>query len=747
MTFAAGFGRGPIDALREIEVGEKIAWSGAVCDDSPNYINSPDLFGGSEKEGGIQGGFLLLQGGEDQVLPGPTFASAPFVGGGVGWGETIKSASTGPVPSTTIPDIKQAMGGLSGEWRGFTAILFDGLVASMNPYLKEWRFRVWRSRKGWHNDQCWYPAKATIYLADGNVHAMNPAHIIYQCLTDPNWGKGEPTEMLDENSFTYAANLLCAEGLGLCIPWYRQEDVDSFIQVVADHIGAVIYQDRNTGRYTLRLLRDDYDPATIPHFDLDTGLLEIEEDDSGSSEGVNEVVITGFDPQTRQDFQVRAHGPVSRSIEFKGLATRELGARVAQRELRLLSVGLKKFRLKFDRRAWQLAPGSVCRISSAQNNISNMVVRIGEMSEGPSNGQRAITAKAMEDVFALPATTFTGTTENQWIKPFGDPEPAAAEILTELSYRDLYTAVGPGDLGSFDESDAAVGAMAIPTGGNSYLYDLATGIVGQSDAILTKNRSYSGSATLVSAIGPLDTAFTVEQPFDFDSDNIGQMLLLDDEHVELVAYDPETFTGTIARGCGDTIPAPHAPGARLWALDDDLSGDGQNYVAGESVRASVLPRSGGLVIDGTLVAELTIDLVGRHARPYPPADLKIDGVSVFEHVGEHPEPVFTWAHRDRVMQEDQLVSHTDPSIGPEPGTTYTFRIYTLAGVLLRTESGIAAATWTYTSAMQVADSVPSVVRVEVESARGTLASYQRYSFNVILNSGYGFGYGFNYGGA
>lgn len=741
MTFIAGIGRGPIDALRQIEVAEKIAWDEFACSDAVQRINEPDLFGGEGAEGGIQGGFRLLQGGPDQVLPPAA---------------TVTVGNKGPARSVTVPNVKEALGGLSGEFRGFTAIIFDGLLASMNPYLKEWRFRVWRSRAGWHNDECWYPAKATIWLADGNVHAMNPAHIIYQCLTDPDWGKAEPVEMIDENSFVYAANLLCSENFGLCIPWYRQEDVDSFIQVVCDHIGAIIYQDRTTGRYTLRLLRDDYDSETIPHFDLDSGLLEIEEDDSASSEAVNEVVVTGFDPQTRQDFQVRAQniaawhaqgGPISRPLEFKGLPTTELGLRVAQRELRLLSAGLKKFRLKFDRRAWQLTPGSVCRISSPRNNIANMVVRIGEMSEGASNGQRAIVAKVMEDVFSLPATTFTGAQENTWTPPITTPVPAPAERLVEMGYRDLYRALGPGDLGSLDETDAAIGTLAISPGAGSFLYDLATKATGEIDFAIEPSRDYTASAVLAAPIGPLDTAIEIEDPFELDASNVEQLFLLGEEQVQLTAYDPVTLTGTIVRGCGDTVPAEHEAGARLWSLDDDLVSDGRNYLAGETAIAKVLPRTSSSVLDESLAAELTVDLEGRHARPYPPADLKIDGVSVFAQSGEYPEPVFTWSHRDRVLQEDQVLGHTDPSIGPEPGTTYTFRIYKIDGTLLRTESGIDATTWTYTSVMQVADSAPSIVRIEVESARDSLASYQRYSFVVRLNSGWGYAYGFNYGGA
>jgi len=42
--------------------------------------------------------------------------------------------------------------------------------------------------------------------------AMNPAHIIYQCLTDTAWGMGYPTASIDDAAFTAAADALYAEG-------------------------------------------------------------------------------------------------------------------------------------------------------------------------------------------------------------------------------------------------------------------------------------------------------------------------------------------------------------------------------------------------------------------------------------------------------------------------------------------------------------------------------------------------------
>jgi hypothetical protein len=127
----------------------------------------------------------------------------------------------------------------------------------------------------------------------------------------------------------------------------------------------------------------------------------------------------------------------------------------------------------------------------------------------------------------------------------------------------------------------------------------------------------------------------------------------------------------------------------------------------------------------------------------------VDGTSIYL-LGTTvvPEPDLTWTHRDRLLQADVLVSHTEASVGPEAGTTYTARVFGSDGVtLLREEDLIAGTTWQYDATMQTADGSPGGVWMELESERDGLASYQAYRFFVVLNTGYGYGYGLNYGGA
>lgn len=46
MGLHMGLCRGPVDAIRQIRVGGKIAWTGSVTSNTTIRINQPNLFGG-----------------------------------------------------------------------------------------------------------------------------------------------------------------------------------------------------------------------------------------------------------------------------------------------------------------------------------------------------------------------------------------------------------------------------------------------------------------------------------------------------------------------------------------------------------------------------------------------------------------------------------------------------------------------------------------------------------------------------
>lgn len=739
MSIHMGLCRGPIDELVEIKVDDISAWQGSVTDDTDDgAIIQYDLFGGDDKEGGIYGGFSLLMG---KVTQNIAVRAVPVIEiGSAIWSGLFGYSFSGSA-HTSIPAL---LGGLVPSFRGVTTFFWRGQISANNPYPKAWKFRVRRTTAGWSDDAVWYPEKAAIWLSDSKIKAANPSHMIYECLTNPAWGRGLATATLDDPSFTSAANTLCDEGFGLCMRWARdQEAVEDFVRKILDHIGGALYTDRSTGLLTLRLIRDDYVAAELPLFDATSGLLEITEDDSSAGDTqFNEVVVTYRNPITDNDGQVRAQNlaafqatqaVLSTKADYPGVPTADLAQRLAQRDLRMHSTGLKRFKVVLDRRGWKVAPAGVIRVADATRGI-DMVLRVGRY-EDSTHTDGKITITAVQDVFGLPLTTFIVPETGSWTPPNRSAVVPDDRRLLEASFREVVLRQG---------SDFAL-ALAADAAGLTILVKQPTPlsmnyIIGSrvSPAEFAANGTgpWTPTATVPLAIGAYDTAIVVAGVSRPGALAVGLGGLIDDEVIRLDAFDLATGAFTIARGCGDTVPAPHAAGSRVWFYGTPQSGtDGVEYVSGEVVDVKVLTRttSDTLALDAAPTDSITLDQ--RVYRPYPPGDVRVNGTPYAA-----PRPsvagdiTVTWTHRDRITEQDQLVEHAAASIGPEAGTTYRVRVYSGA-TLLRTETGIAGTSWTYDAAMSAADGSAGVLRFELETVRDGLASYQLYTF-IVLRGGF-----------
>lgn len=739
-----GLGRGPVNEIAEIRVGDIPARTDPIrLDDGGKLvlIDKPELFGGEKKEGGIQGPMYCYNGAANQNLQ-PALASA----------------------LGTLPSIAASLGGDVPNFRGVVTLWFDGLVAAMNPYPKEWSFRVRRYTAGWYDNDPWYPAKARVVLYSengGSIHAMNGAHMLYEINTNPEWGRGMPADLLDENSYVAAANQLCSEGLGLCIPWFRQENIKDFIPVIINHIGGVQYVDRETGKMTLRLIRGDYDPDDLPLFTPDTGLIDVIDDDaSGEETSYNEIVIKGFDPTTKEDIMVRVHNLaaiqsqgeiISNTIEYRGLATRDLCARVALRELKV-QMPLRKMSVVLDRRGWRIAPGMPFRISHPAKGINNMILRAGEVNDGTLTDGK-VTVKSVQDIFGMPETSFITPPGTDWTPPSFVATPPSETRIYEVCWRDYYRVTTTADQDAVGVGASFVALLAkdppnVQTQGFDVLTSLTSGSY-STEEIPTVG--FTNWLTLAVDIAPLATDLEVEE------DNLSQFLLefsagmvvmIDDEHLEFTAFDEVTRIATVKRGVADTIPSTHETGTTIWLIDDELGADGDEYQDGEVVYGKALTRTSTDILDQAAATEVSIEVNQRVYRPYPPGDVQVDAGSIYLlGTEEHVEPVLTWTHRDRKMQADIPVGHEEGSIGPEPGVTYNIRVYDTDGITLLRETDVGLVdTWTYDTTMQSADGNPIRVWIELESVRDGVASQFLYRFKVVLNAGWGYGWGENWGG-
>lgn len=726
MGIHMGLGRGPVDEVCEITVGDRQAWQGSLTGNTQIRINKPDLFGGTKAEGGIDGTFDMMMGFSNQTMS-----------------EKLRAMLTGDQP----------------QFRGIASAFFDGMVCAMSPYPKAWKFRVRRVLQGW-DGAVWYPDKAKIaltgYYGDGTsreVIAMNPVHIIYEALTNRAWGLGRDRSLFLDEAWRKAADQIYDEKFGLCLRWGRQDTLMSFVQTVIDHIGCAVYVDKFTGKFTIKLIRNDYDADSLPVVDTDSGLLKIDEATNASIYNlINEIVVVGHNPVTNEDFQVRSHnlaliqtqGAInSDTREYPGLPTPELGNIIAQRDLKAASTNVRRFTLVVDRRLWHIQPADVFKLRDpTSRGIETVIVRVGNVEEsGQADGSIKITA--VQDVFGTELNTFSDVQPPDHPEQNFDPE-VGRRLLYEMPYAELSRQLPDGEFAAFKREEGVFHAHAEKATPIVMGFDISVRPEGQANFAVNGSGDFTPLAELANQIGYLDdTLYYDKEGDDFLDDDevyVGMSILIGNgdryghEILRIDAIDRTNKKLTVARGCWDTIPKRHFGGDLIWAIEDNGGSDSVKYITGETVEVKMLPwtlRGGRFPEEDAPIDDLTFRT--RFFRPYAPGlvqwktlatgvvapwytafDLRAD-------IGTDEVPDFctiTWAHRDRPVQQDKLVDHLQPSIGPEEGTTYRVRVLDATGTLVRTETGITGTQFVYTYQMAADDT--KVEEGTPESTSGTL---------------------------
>lgn len=726
-----GICRGPVNEVVEIRAGDKTAYAGSLSAAGSIYIDRPNLFGGEKSEGGLVGTLYYLPGAADQTVP------------------------------SFVANALAQEGALVPNFRGTTTAFYDGMISQNNPYLKDWKFRVRRSTAGWDREP-WYPIKAAIGMGQNgfgqtSVWGMNPAHIIYECTTNRVWGRGLPPSVIDEESFISAANTLCDEGFGLCLRWDRTDSISSFINEVIDHIGGALYIDRTTGLLTLKLFREDYDPDELPVFSYDSGLLEIKEDDAGAAtENFNEIVVTYHDQVNDEPRQIRVHNLgaiqatgsiVSQSAEYRGVPTPELAVRLAERDLLANANWLRRFTLKLDRRGWKIAPGSVFKISVPSRNIESMVLRAGvvndsEMKEG------SVVVKAIQDVFGLAETSYLEYTVPAWTPPDRTARPVFLQAAVEADYRTVFQRLSPADLAATPDTQCTLATFGRAPTALSQSYDVAS-YVSPESYVNRGSGDFTPSAYLVGGMSIYQTEILFQSAQNFEAIDVGEAVMIGSELCRVDAIDLDAGTMTVARGCVDTLPAVHPAGTAIWLAEGYGGTDFRDYTPAEEVFVKLLTKTSSDLLDVDSATEMSVVMAQRFFRPYPPGNFRINGEPYANVAYSDQEIDLTWAHRDRVGQQDRLIPHGEGDEGPEAGTTYNIRVYDNTDTLLRTVTGLSVTAWTYDNAMWAADGYPTRPRFELESERDGLTSYMLYSYRVIRiieDAGWDEAWDFNYGG-
>lgn len=658
-----------MDELVEIKVGDRTAWGRGVSNEpvfkgifqefntliqspiyqadanqSRIYIHKPTLFNGDEGEGGIAGTLIICKGAnEQQPLP------------------ELQRMYNSPVPA----------------YRGVVTFFFDGMVCANSPYPKAWSFRVRRTATDWYHE------KATIWLKDEKdnlIKAMNPAHILYEAQTNEEWGRGTDSRQIDIDSFKQCADLLYEEQFGMCIAWKRQDSLKQFIQQILDHIGGVLMVDRTTGLWKLTLIRESEQPERLPSFDYQTGILRIEEDNNTSNDLItNQMVISYTDPISNETRTVRTEnlasiqrdGTILQNKNYIGIPTADLAGRLASRDMKIMQSHLKKFKVIFDRRAYFLQPASAFVLKLPHRGIEQIIMRAVRVEHFElGNGEISVTA--VQDVFGLPKTTYSQLQPSLWVKPDFQAMAIEQVKLLELPYTHLLDDFSHEQLNIMQQL-AYVMPLAQRPNDVQLDFDIWTKLSSETDEQYTGTGQYINCSTILHEVAQQAdlTTLTVDN-INPNLVGIGQCALLNDEIVQIHHIDFAQNQITVKRGCIDTIPQAHPANSHLWVYEDIATVAERAVQTGQTLNIKLLSKTTAGHYDITKATAYSFISQQRLARPFPPANIKINGQSYPNSISELH--MITWNGRNKISQNTTILDQLAPHQNAEDGTTFSLII-------------------------------------------------------------------------
>lgn len=601
---------------------------------------------------------------------------------------------------------------------------------AMNPYFKAVWVRVQAIYQGWQQG-VWYPERAEImgspYIADNGstlaIRDMNPAHIIYKTLTNTVWGLGYNPSDIDDASFRKAADKLYDEKFGLSLAWRNEKPIEDFIGGIVNTINAALRVNVITGKFELLLIRDDYRIEDLPVLD-ENCIISLDKFERASwGNTPNEVVMTYHDRdeesavvtvQNLSAIEVQG-GVISSSTSYEGIHEPELAAKIAERELRVLSNPLAKVSLKVNRMGFLLQNGDVFNLKWENLGIKNLPCRVMSITRGEFD-DGTIEIEAVEDVFGLPQQTYVTHQGSLW-RETNDmkPKPIETMRLWETPYYDLVAYAGEQNVqqSNMGEGNTFVRTFAQRPTQGSLSYDLQAATLDIPHYYLptAQNLHFTATFNLADRIDRLTETLPITWINDAPSTISDTMYIVIDDEVMLIEnIDEAQGVIRVKRGILDTIPEYHAANTVGWITDGADGVDETFRAQGDRVHYRFFTNTtrGTLPFGESTHDEIT--LVGRPYRPFPPAAVSIGGYRFPEKLDKKQNLNVAWATRNRKLA-NKTFHYWYGSITSEAGVTYGIKVYDpTSGKVHYEESGITdLSRWIPAPRLQYAFTLPNTI--------------------------------------
>lgn len=609
---------GPGVRLRRIWSGTKEIWTGLLTTDTSIFINLPDLFGGEEERGGLQGTMRFYTGAYN----------------------TAQNAYLQNVIDADVP-----------AYNGKARAVFEAFYFGTTTAIDNLSFEL--------EVQPTALDPATAIMPNGAD--INAFEICYDAFIT-KWARfGNDVQDIDLPSWLACAQTVYDEGLGASMLLQSAITGKDFLEEIMRHVDGLLYQDPGTSKIVAKLIRNDYDPALLPVYD-ESVIESISNFSKTTWENTfNQCRVQFKDRQNSYDesiaiaqdfaninFQQRVK---STDISMPLCYEADVSNTLAARQLAFLSIPLYKCDIVCNRKAASLRPGSVFKLSWGPYGLFQMIMRVSKISLGTlTDGRVRITC--VQDRYAAAVPVFAPPDNSGWTPTTTSP----VDISTYKLFPAPYWLGASGLLGDAISNYYDKGRMyslAEAPGGGSLSYFVTYGGTGNDFSEVQDvlgNATYNGSGQLVSpysataggtslhdtvgftvtGVSPAERTLLVNNSAAQARDGTS-LLLINDEFFAYVGFvdngDGTVTFPNVYRAMMDTEPAAHAAGDRVWFVSGY---DGQiEQLLGNSTS----PNHYFKQRDQTALARMSVDgattrsvkMSDRMARPLPPDYLTIAG--------------------------------------------------------------------------------------------------------------------------
>lgn len=695
--------QGVADELLRVWCDEDVIFEGSVVHGGTFTIDERELFGGEELgNGGLAGTLQFFSGTNDQdpapYLSGTAVETFSIVSGGTSYspGEVVTAVggtyttparfrvtthtlnvATGvevidrgnysvppssPVATTgggsgltlnlTFRDQIQSIGGQTPAYGDVAYV-----IPAVQPFyfgnsttIKQWKFETRKTGN---------PLGLTSNRHIVNDGDANPANVLYEVLTNTEWGYRIPASEIDVATFIAVANELYDEGNGFSFILDSPEDIGELVTRIEEQIDGLMDQDED-GDWTIKLVRDDYDPLLVPHLN-DDNILEIRGFTFSTWEGTKNQVRLPFN-QRSDDYKstygfaqdmanMRIVGKAtSTSLAHPGVKDADLANSIAWRALRTLATPLAKGDFIVNRTLYAVRPGDAVVVTNSELGLDRLPMRVRNVDYG-SLTDGAITLSLVQDIFRSSPGSFAPPPGSEWGSPtdtlvaFPVDEQLAFEAPRALTLRDpgstdpttdkVYAAArrqGPEAMFTIlmrHSSGTPAGAFASIGGVFQFTK------IGTLNAALPVGSAYPATTLLVNAAPDSQTAIESLFPDVTDLVDLGtelvSLILVGGPNGEFMLVSSAQTSGagiqlnSVYRGVLDSVQQDHDAGEPVYLL---FAGGGMGNVAipaGDNVHVKLIPRSISDELDEADATQIAFTMDDRTRRPYPPSEVSING--------------------------------------------------------------------------------------------------------------------------